>query len=448
MRPAASAFGRPAPFRTAAAACGVLGLLCFGSIGLGSFDPASPRQAPTARADAVAAVPERVEAEGLRPARLSLGPGGRDVRLAGDLVEGTAERLAGLLAAHPGVTRLHLTSDGGLVDEGNALGDLVARHGLATYVPDLCISACTLVFMRGSARYLRADGRLGFHAPYETDPDGHLLGVDATPERGAYLAAGVAPDFIERALAVAPQDIWIPEAGELLRAGLVTDLVDADRFPDSILDEDASPGAALAVILKAFPILRHRDPADLDRIAAWYREGYRAGRSEGEARRGLHRQAAALALGAFRQAQDDAIRELGIILEAAMDAARRRGQEAACALIGAGDVVQAQDSLEAAPEESRNTGPGDAAGPVARLHALVARDAPPRAALPFLGRFLGRPGGAEPPPALAASRSCEALAAAYREALRQPAPAAAAALRGLLFREAGGRPLAAVMARP
>ncbi|MDE4913915.1 hypothetical protein PQI07_24905 [Methylobacterium sp. 092160098-2] len=99
------------------------------------------------------------------PARLTVGPGGRDLRLAGDLTEGVAARVAALLAAHPQIARLHLTSDGGLVEEGAAIGALVAARGLATYVPDACASACTLIFVRGRTRYLATGGRLGFHAP-------------------------------------------------------------------------------------------------------------------------------------------------------------------------------------------------------------------------------------------------------------------------------------------
>ncbi|MFD0935174.1 hypothetical protein ACFQ12_08255, partial [Methylobacterium trifolii] len=218
-----------------------------------------------------------------RPARIGLGAGGADVRLSGDLLEGTADRLGALLAAHPEVVRIHLTSEGGLVDEGLALGELIAARGLSTYVPDYCVSACTLAFVRGRERYLRNQGRLGFHAPYETGPDGRIVQLDGAPERGAYVAAGADPDFVARALAVASEDIWIPEAGDLIRARVVTQVVDAHRFPDSTLDDDDGEPAVRAALLRNLPILADLDADDLDGLAAWYRDGYRAGRSEGEA---------------------------------------------------------------------------------------------------------------------------------------------------------------------
>ncbi len=132
------------------------------TIALGALTHRAALTVPPAPADRVG---PRASGDGERPARLTLAPGGRDLILAGDLTEGVAARVAAMLAAHPRVTRLHLDSDGGLVDEATAIGRLVAARGLSTYVPDACASACTLIFAQGRRRYLGPDGRLGFHAP-------------------------------------------------------------------------------------------------------------------------------------------------------------------------------------------------------------------------------------------------------------------------------------------
>ena len=177
--------------------------------------------------------PSLSEPEGdAQEARLEIGPDGRDLRLTGDLDEGVADRAATLLAAHPLIERLHLTSDGGLVQEALALGALVAAHGLATYVPETCASACTLVFVRGRGRFIAAGGRLGFHGPYEVGFFDALRQVDAAPERTAYLNAGLAPDFVAQALAVRAQAMWTPDATRLRAAGVVTEVVAPDRFAD------------------------------------------------------------------------------------------------------------------------------------------------------------------------------------------------------------------------
>ncbi|MCJ2012197.1 hypothetical protein [Methylobacterium sp. J-076] len=175
-----------------------------------------------------AAAPETpATAEGEVPFRVTLGAGGRDLFLEGDLTEGTAARVAAMLKAHPRVARIHLSSDGGLVDEASAIARLVTARRLSTSVSDACISACTLIFVHGRRRFLAAGGQLGFHAPYEEAPDGRMLSVDPAPERAAYRAAGVPRAFVARIMTVAPADIWIPSPGQLRAAGIVTELVTA-----------------------------------------------------------------------------------------------------------------------------------------------------------------------------------------------------------------------------
>lgn len=222
--------------------------------------PATARSHPKAHGAAFA--PDGPEV----PARLTLGPGGRDLRLAGDLTDGVAARVAGMLAAHPGIARLDLTSDGGLVTEGAAIGALVAARGLATYVPDACASACTLIFVRGRTRYLATGGRLGFHAPYTIGAEGRIRAVDPGPERAAYRAAGLPEAFVARALAVPPAGIWIPAAATLRAAGIVTDIVGPDRVPDPGLDGDPRPQGDRAALPRRQPVLRQADAAALDPV--------------------------------------------------------------------------------------------------------------------------------------------------------------------------------------
>ena len=51
-----------------------------------------------------------------------------------------------------------------------------------------------------------------------------MTAVDPAPERAAYLAAGVDPTFVTRALSVPADDIWIPDAALLRTAGVVTEV--------------------------------------------------------------------------------------------------------------------------------------------------------------------------------------------------------------------------------
>ncbi|OAS25575.1 hypothetical protein [Methylobacterium platani] len=309
------------------------------------------------------------------PARVTLGPGGRDVRLWGDLNDGTAARLARLLDANPGVTRLHLTSDGGLVDEGAAIGALVAERGLSTYVPDYCVSACTLAFVRGRERIILADSRLGFHAPYEPGAFGAMIQVDASEERGRYLAAGLEPAFVDQALATPSRDIWMPDAGRLRAAGVVTRVVDPGALPDSTLDDDDSLAGARAAALRAVGLLSAfagRRPELLDGIAARYRESYRQGRSESEGLDLLRSEAAGAVRTAFAGADDATLAALGRLV---LDAMAASDGEETCRAIGRdGDFVTAAETLREGRDAGRMRALLDRAlaGPAPVLPAPVA----------------------------------------------------------------------------
>ena len=384
--------------RTGTAACAL-------ALALGAAGPAAAARLPKGQDPVQAADGPDV------PARLTVGPGGGDLRLAGDLTEGVAARVADLLAAHPQITRIHLTSDGGLVEEGAAIGALVAARGLATYVPDACASACTLIFVRGRTRYLATGGRLGFHAPYEISARGRMRPVDSAPERAAYRAAGLPAAFVAQALAVPPAGIWIPDARDLRAAGIVTETVGPDRFPDSTLDADPSEAGARAVLLRTLPILRQAEAAALDPIARWYRDGYASGRPEAETAAGLRRMAGTYLRRRFRAADDASVQALGrTMLTMLHDAGGR--DATACGILAAGDLVALDARLRAERPASHGLAPL-----LAGAHAAE------------------RDGADAATSAAARSTDCAARVAGARQALDLPLPASAAALRTLFLAE-------------
>jgi hypothetical protein len=338
------------------------------------------------------------------PARIALGPQGRDIRFAGEIGAGTAARLGALLAAHPEVTRIHLTSEGGLVEEATAIGDLIAARGLATYVPDYCVSACTLAFVRGTGRALVTNGRLGFHAPYDPGLFGQVVQADASAERAAYVAAGVDPAFVAEALAVASDSLWIPEPARLIQARVATELVDTDRFPDSTLDDDPSSAGARAAILRALPLLGALAGRGdvLDALAAAYLDGYRAGLPEGAALDRLRAGAERAIARILRDADDASWVATGRVLLRAM----RGADPQACLTIGGeGNLLAAQDVLA---DDAAATVLARAAGQGARA------------------------GMAAPAPSARLARDCAGLIAAYADALARPG--AGPVLRGLANR--------------
>ncbi|WP_407529222.1 hypothetical protein [Methylobacterium oryzisoli] len=364
----------------------------------------------------IAGLRDRPE-EGARTV-IALGPHGRDIRLSGPLVRGSADRLAALLAAHPGATRLHLTSEGGLVAEGEALGALVAGHRLATYVPDYCVSACTLVFLHGRERIAGGQARLGFHAPYETGVFGEVFEMDSAAERRAYLATGLAPDFVDEALRVRSAEIWIPPLARLRAAGAVTAVVGPEALPDSTLDDDPSLAGARAAVLRTVPLMRaaaDAAPALLDAMAASYLAAYRQGRSEAHGLDRIRREAARRVARVLAGAPDAVVRDLGRLLLAALAALEPDDQDACAALVRGADLVSADEIL------SRRAPVGTDAA-----RALVARALAGRSTDALVEPHPRRRGLASPTRHLGCGGLRDALAAA----LDRPG---AASLRALLF---------------
>lgn len=167
----------------------------------------------------------------IKPPEITLDAERGEIAIEGDLAEGTAKRLRVMLRARPNVRVLSLDSDGGLVDEAEQLGDIVAAHGLSTVVRDSCVSACTLVYVRGRERFAQEGARFGFHAPWVPAEGGKEEQVPSDDEKQAYLAAGIAGDFVTEALAVPSAQVWFPDGKRLVDARVVTAIL-----PEKALD--------------------------------------------------------------------------------------------------------------------------------------------------------------------------------------------------------------------
>lgn len=356
----------------------------------------------------------------VEPLVLTVGSNGRDLRFYGDFGDGAAERVRAILATHPRIARVHLTSDGGLVDEARAVAGLIAERGLATYVPDTCVSACTLAFVAGRERYVMLGAKLGFHAPFETDDAGREIQVDGAEEARDYVAAGVSTEFVDVALRTPSTEIWYPDAKRLLGAGVVTATVDSAYFPDSTLDAGATFAAARGVVLRNVPLLAAFEahaPAVVDEVAAWYLTGYREGRSEGDALAGLRALTARAARGALAESDDATVSAFGRLTLRAL--AARDGTDG-CAEIGEpADAVAVDDAL------GETAGHGTADGVVALVTtALTAR--PTRNVLAALTSPMSR--------ASLRDTDCATLQDRYAQALDT-----GSTLRTLLFGPGAGR---------
>ncbi|WP_370157751.1 hypothetical protein [Bradyrhizobium yuanmingense] len=98
------------------------------------------------------------------------------IELSGDIEKGDADLFAERTTKVSKAV-VALRSDGGSLIAGIGMGELVRSKGFATLVPAnaRCASACALVWLGGTRRYMSPEARIGFHAAY--DGNGNETGI-------------------------------------------------------------------------------------------------------------------------------------------------------------------------------------------------------------------------------------------------------------------------------
>jgi hypothetical protein len=189
----------------------------------------------SARLFVMTGVPELVEGAGmalfddpsLPPYSVRLMRGGTEAEIAGGFKYGLAREAETLFATAPQLRVVHLNSAGGRLGEAVKIVRLITRRKLDTYTSATCASACAVVFAAGHERYLRRGARLGFHR-------GIFAGAEnAEAMKRLLLSAGIAPAFVDRAVAQPAESIWYPTDAELADGKVVTAFVDSYRFAAS-----------------------------------------------------------------------------------------------------------------------------------------------------------------------------------------------------------------------
>jgi len=148
--------------------------------------------------------------------------GDSELEIRGPMGYGLAETVQKTLDQVPEIKRLRLNSPGGLMDEGRKLHDLIRARHLDTYSERGCYSACTLAFVAGKERTIHAQAKLGFHRPCLVGWDTQRFHAEIELVRRYYIAAGVAEEFVARALNTPPHQMWFPSLEELLAARVIT----------------------------------------------------------------------------------------------------------------------------------------------------------------------------------------------------------------------------------
>jgi len=147
-----------------------------------------------------------------------------DGPLVADDADKFQEKTAGLFKA-----MVVLRSDGGNVISAIKIGESIRRKGFSTLVVRDCTSACALVWLGGSQRFMAPGSQIGFHAAYNAQ-SGQETGL-GNALVGAYLTRIGLPYAAVAYITAAPPNAmtWLTNA-EAQRYGIDLTLLD---MPDS-----------------------------------------------------------------------------------------------------------------------------------------------------------------------------------------------------------------------
>ncbi|HEV2269097.1 MAG TPA: GYF domain-containing protein [Steroidobacteraceae bacterium] len=221
-----------------------------------------------------------IGADPVRPARIQLLPGGREVEIRGTLEAGVAARLASFLRSHPRVRVVHLNSPGGWVIEGERLARVIHARQLGTYTATGCYSACVLAFAAGRPRVLNPDARLGLHSTsgLDADADPAFARLGNRTYQKVLLRYGVSPALVAQSTSAPAGGLWMPDPHQLL-AGHLIDRISAAGFSPS--GESLAGLAPQAASFEArYPFLaelRRVDPSRFEQLDLAERLGVRRG---------------------------------------------------------------------------------------------------------------------------------------------------------------------------
>ena len=173
--------------------------------------------------------------------------GGQTLEFAGGITFGVADEFEHFLAAMSNVRTVRLNSHGGRIIEAQKMADIIRRRNLATFVAGDCLSACTIVFLGGSQRFMLPTARLGFHQPAFRGMTASDRSAAISTEVARLQRFGLSHDFAVKANTAAPSSMWYPDKDELIREHVVTRLVSPQQVAQSPTDRRAAAGATASL---------------------------------------------------------------------------------------------------------------------------------------------------------------------------------------------------------
>lgn len=206
---------------------------------------------------------------------------GNELELYGGIEVGNETLLKQTLEANPDITTIHLHSIGGRILGAVRLAELVQQYSLNTYVKESCASACTLVYLAGKQRFIGEDGQLAFHSASiggSSTHDNHPLSGTL---RQQYENANVPEWFLKKVFKTPNHELWIPTHQELIKAGIVDEVVNSNAFGfsgygdiENITTADIEEGLLSHAYMRA---IKQHDNATYQSFVQFNLDGMRAG---------------------------------------------------------------------------------------------------------------------------------------------------------------------------
>jgi hypothetical protein len=165
------------------------------------------------------------------------------ITITGEIQPGDDARFRQLSVAYNKAV-VALDSPGGSLYPALEIGKIIKINEHPTVVIDgsVCTSACALIWVAGSTKYLSPGGRVGFHASYKDEAGhkvetglgnalvGHYLGLLNLPEKAVVFATAASPTEI----------LWLDQSN-MSKAG-----IDFQPFPTANSSPSAGPSRTVA----------------------------------------------------------------------------------------------------------------------------------------------------------------------------------------------------------
>lgn len=205
---------------------------------------------------------------------------GTELELSGGMPYGTTDGVRKILNAAPTIRLIQLNSVGGRAQEGLSLAKLIKDRNLTTYTPITCVSACAIAFVAGKERYLGEHGKLGFHSIAIGGVDEEEAPNINDDIRAYFRDHDIPNDFANKAVSTPSRQMWYPTTDELLKAHVITAVVDSDHYGLSGIAQwsDAHELESGILEIPAFTALKQYDPTDYKPIRDIIINGIQQGR--------------------------------------------------------------------------------------------------------------------------------------------------------------------------